>query len=106
MDGSADDAASDRWHASPGSGHECCGSDSFVASGWAVDRRRFELQIEAVLVVYRAQRRTGPADSLADTRRRGLAILDSLLPETDGDPEREERLAAARQELDAPIGDS
>jgi hypothetical protein len=70
-----------------------------------VDRRRFELQVEAVLVVYRAQHRVVHPDSLGPLRQRSHEILDGLAAETDGDPHRARLLEDARQELDAPIGD-
>ncbi len=70
-----------------------------------MDRRRFELQVEAVLVVYRAHRRTGRPESMGPLRQRSHEILDGLASETDGDPKRAHLLVDARQELDAPVGD-
>jgi hypothetical protein len=69
--------------------------------GDALDRRRrTELQIRAVLITYRGERRKQSSDVMERFRERANTLLAALDPLVDGDPELEQQLENARRELD------
>ena len=63
-------------------------------------RRRTELQIRAVLITYRGERRKQSSDVMERFRERANTLLAALDPLVDGDPELEQQLENARRELD------
>jgi hypothetical protein len=76
-------------------------SDSLHREGDALDRRRrTELQIRAVLITYRGERRKQSSDVMERFRERANTLLAALDPLVDGDPELEQQLENARRELD------
>jgi hypothetical protein len=69
--------------------------------GEALDRRRrIELQIRAVLVAYRGERRRQDSNVMERFRERADALLADLDPLVDGQPDLEQQLDDARRELD------
>jgi hypothetical protein len=69
--------------------------------GEALDRRRrIELQIRAVLVAYRGERRRQDSNVMERFRERAEALLADLDPLVDGQPDLEQQLDDARRELD------
>jgi len=66
-----------------------------------MDRRRIELQIDAVLVPFRREQ-TRQAHSTMDVfRARAHSILDALEEDARRYPDLQARLAEARRELDS-----
>lgn len=66
-----------------------------------MNRRRIDLQIRAVVVTYRVERRRRDAPTMDVFRERARRLLDDLEKETRPYPDLEERLREARRELDA-----
>ena len=64
-----------------------------------MDRRRFELQIRAILVTFRIEQRRTDSLVMKDFRRRADAIMDSLVAQADGDPDLLVRVSDARREI-------
>ena len=65
-----------------------------------MDRRRIELQIDAILVPFRIERPRRGQSTMDDFRARARAILDGLAEEARHHPDLEARLAEVRRELD------
>ena len=63
-------------------------------------RRKVELQIRAVVVVYRRELRRLEPQNLAILRDHGRALLDSVEPEASRYPELMAALANVREEMD------
>jgi hypothetical protein len=72
-----------------------------AAEGDAVNRRRIDMQIRAVLVTYRVERRRRDAPTMDAFRDRARALLDELEGEVRQYPDLAARLLEARQELDS-----
>lgn len=68
-----------------------------------MDRRRFELQLRAILVTYRLERRRRDATVMATFRVRALELLEELDVSASSDPDLRLRVAAARAEIDAGV---
>jgi hypothetical protein len=66
-----------------------------------MDRRRIELQIRAIVVSYRIERRRRDTRTIEEFRARAHSILDGLEEETRPYPDLEARLVETRHELDA-----
>ena len=64
-----------------------------------MDRRRFELQIRAILVTFRIEQRRRDSRVMEEFRRRADLIMDSLEVHTDGDPDLLVRISDARREI-------
>ena len=64
-----------------------------------MDRQHIELQIRAVVVTYRIERRRRDAPTMEAFGTRARAILDALDAEVEGHPDLAERLLEARTEL-------
>lgn len=72
------------------------------AKGEAVDRRRIEVQIRAVLLTLRGERRRRRLDTstMQELRGRARAILDGMAREVGPYPDLESQLQEAFEELD------
>jgi hypothetical protein len=66
-----------------------------------MDRRRIELQIRAIVVSYRIERRRRDTRTMEEFRARAQSILDGLEEATRSYPDLEARLVETRHELDA-----
>jgi hypothetical protein len=66
-----------------------------------VDRRRVALQIRAILVPYRVERRRRDSATMEQFRLRARFMIDGLEESVGADPELQKALADARQEIDA-----
>lgn len=66
-----------------------------------MDRRRIELQIDAILVPFRIERTRRGNSTLDEFRARARSILNGLAEDARDDPELEARLVEARRELDS-----
>ena len=64
-----------------------------------MDRRRFELQIRAILVTFRIEERRTDSLVMKEFRRRANAIMDSLVAHADGDADLLVRVSDARREI-------
>jgi hypothetical protein len=64
-----------------------------------VDRRHIELQIRAIIVMYRLEERRRDSPTMEAFRARARAILDGLDAEVSDYPDLAARLVEARQEL-------
>lgn len=69
--------------------------------GDAVDRRRIDLQIRAVVVTYRVERRRRDTPTMDAFRARARRLLDDLREDVRPYPDLEARLREARRELDS-----
>ena len=69
--------------------------------GNVMDRRRIELQIRAIVVSYRIERRRRDSATMEEFRARARSILDGLEEEVSRHPDLEARLAETRYELDS-----
>ena len=69
--------------------------------GNAVDRRRIELQIRAIIVSYRIEQRRRDGPTMDEFRARARSILDGLEEETHRYLDLEARLVEVRRELDS-----
>ena len=65
-----------------------------------MDRRQIELQIRAIVVSYRIERRRRDSPTLEGFRARAHTILDGLEDEAHRYPDLEARLVETRRELD------
>jgi hypothetical protein len=72
------------------------------SEGDAVDRRRIELQIDAVLVPFRIERTRQGQSTMDEFRARARSILDGLEEDARRYPDLEARLVEVRRELDSP----
>jgi hypothetical protein len=72
-----------------------------ASEGDAVDRRRIDLQIRAIVVTYRIERRRRDSHVMEEFRARARSILDELEEEARRYPDLEARLVEARHEVDA-----
>jgi hypothetical protein len=66
-----------------------------------MDRRRIELQIRAIVVSYRIERRRRDSPTMEEFRARARSILDGLEEDVRDHPDLEARLAETRHELDS-----
>ena len=66
-----------------------------------MDRRRVALQIRAILVPYRVERRRRDGVVMQEFRLRARRLIDSLEPTVQADPELQQALSDARAEIDA-----
>lgn len=66
-----------------------------------MDRRRFELQIRAILVMYRIERHARNRVTMDRFRVRAHQLLDELDAEADQHPDLRVRVAEVRAEIDA-----
>jgi hypothetical protein len=66
-----------------------------------MDRRQIELQLKAIVVTYRIERRRRDSPTLEGFRARAQQILDALENDARRYPDLEARLSATRNELDA-----
>ena len=64
-----------------------------------MDRRHIELQIRAVVVTYRIERRRRDAPTMEAFGARARVILDGLDAEVEAHPDLAARLREAREEL-------
>jgi hypothetical protein len=67
--------------------------------GNAVDRRRIEMQIRAVVVPYRIEARRRDPLTMLEFRKRAMSILATLEEAALSHPDLAARLSAARQEV-------
>ena len=65
-----------------------------------MDRRRIGLQIRAILVPYRVERRRRDGATMQEFRVRARRMIDSLEPSVESDPELQQALSDARAEID------
>ena len=65
-----------------------------------MDRRRIELQIDAVLIPFRIERTRRDTSTLEEFRAHARSILDGLEEDARAYPELHARLLAVRRELD------
>jgi hypothetical protein len=72
-----------------------------AAEGDAVNRRRIDMQIRAVLVTYRVERRRRDAPTMDAFRDRARALLNELEEEIQPYPDLAARLREARRELES-----
>ena len=70
-----------------------------------MDRRRIELQIRAILVTYRIERRRRDSPTMEGFRERARSILLSLEEEVAPHSDLQAALDDARRELDGDDGD-
>jgi hypothetical protein len=80
----------------------CDGAGVLIPWGYAVDRRRIEMQIRAVIVPYRIEARRRDSLTLLEFRKRAISILATLEDAASSHPDLAARLSAARHELDPP----
>jgi hypothetical protein len=66
-----------------------------------MDRRRVGLQIRAILVPYRVERRRRDGATMREFRTRARQMIDALEPRVEADPELQKALSDARAEIDA-----
>jgi hypothetical protein len=66
-----------------------------------LDRRRVGLQIRAILVPYRVERRRRDGVTMHEFRLRARQMIDALEPRVRADPELQRALSDARAEIDA-----
>jgi hypothetical protein len=66
-----------------------------------MDRRRIDMQIRAVVVTYRVERRRRDAPTMQAFRDRARLLLDELEKEARSYPDLEARLLEARRELES-----
>ena len=66
-----------------------------------MDRRRIELQIDAILVPFRIERTRRGNSTLDEFRARARSILDGLAEDARNDPELAARLVEVRREIDS-----
>lgn len=72
-----------------------------ASEGDAVDSRRIDLQIRAIVVTYRIERRRRDSLVMEAFRARARSLLDGLEDEARGHPDLEARVFEARHEVDA-----
>lgn len=66
-----------------------------------MDRRRFELQLRAILVTYRVEHRRRDGTIMAQFRGRARELLEELDVATALQPDLRTQVAEARAEIDA-----
>ena len=66
-----------------------------------LDRRRVALQIRAILIPFRVERRRRDSATMEQFRVRARQMMDALEERVQGDPELRKALADARREIDA-----
>ena len=66
-----------------------------------MDRRQVALQIRAILIPYRVERRRRDSATLEQFRLRARRMMDELEESVEGDPALQKALADARREIDA-----
>jgi hypothetical protein len=66
-----------------------------------VNRRQIEMQIRAVVVTYRIEKRRRDAPTMDGFRNRARSLLDDLEPAVGPYPDLDARLREARIELDS-----
>ena len=72
-----------------------------ASEGDAMDRRRIELQIDAVLVPFRIERTRRGRSTMDEFRARARSILDGIEEDARHYPDLEARLVEVRRELDS-----
>lgn len=72
-----------------------------MAAEGDVNRRRIDMQIRAVLVTYRVERRRRDAPTMEAFRDRARVLLDELEEKVRQYPDLTARLVEARHELDS-----
>ena len=65
-----------------------------------MDRRRIELQIDAILIPFRIERTRRDSSTMDEFRAHARSILDELEDEASEYPDLEARVMALRRELD------
>ena len=65
-----------------------------------MDRRRVGLQIRAILIPYRVERRRRDGATMQEFRTRAREMIDALEPRVKADPELRKALSDARAEID------
>lgn len=68
--------------------------------GDAVDRRRIELQIDAILIPFRIERTRRDSSTMEEFRAHARSILDGLQEDAREYPDLEARLVEVRRELE------
>jgi hypothetical protein len=66
-----------------------------------LDRRRVGLQIRAILVPYRVERRRRDGATMQEFRLRARQMIDALEPRVKADPELQQALSDARAEIES-----
>ena len=66
-----------------------------------MDRRRIALQIRAILIPYRVERRRRDSAIMAEFRLRATRMMDDLEEDASTDPELTKALTDARREIEA-----
>ncbi len=66
-----------------------------------MDKRRVALQIRAILIPFRVERRRRDTATMEQFRLRARQMMDGLDESVEGDAELRKALADARQEIDA-----
>jgi hypothetical protein len=66
-----------------------------------LDRRRIALQIRAILIPFRVERRRRDDATMEQFRLSARRMMDALDASVEGDPELRKALADARREIDA-----
>lgn len=69
--------------------------------GDSMDRRQIELQIRAIVVSYRIERRRQDGSTMDGFRARARTILDAIEADARRYPDLEARMVETRDELDA-----
>jgi hypothetical protein len=69
-----------------------------------LDRRRFALQLRAILVTYRTERRRRDSMIMGQFRQRARELLDELEEGVAVHPDLRRQVDAARAEIDADEG--
>ena len=67
-----------------------------------MDRRRIELQLRAILVIYRGEKNHRNAETMKGIHDRAEMLFRELEASVEPYPDLKERLADARHELDGP----
>lgn len=65
-----------------------------------MDRRRIELQLRAILVIYRGEKNHRSAETMKGIRERAEILFRDLEASVEPYPDLKKRLADARHELD------
>ena len=66
-----------------------------------MDRRRITLQIRAILIPFRVERRRRDTATMEQFRARARRMMDTLDERVEDDPELRKALADARREIEA-----
>ena len=66
-----------------------------------LDRRRIALEIRAIVIPFRVERRRRDSAAMQQFRLRARRMMDALDERVEADPELQKALADARREIDA-----